>query len=257
MIHPTAIIDPKAELASDIEVGPYAVIGADVKIDSGTTVGAHAVIKGITEIGKNNKIFQFTSIGEDCQDKKYNGEPTRLEIGDDNHFREFCTVHRGTVQDQGLTKIGSRGLFMNYVHIAHDCVIGDDVIIGNSTNLAGHVTIGDFVIISGACGIHQFCKIGSYAMLGGHTVLLKDAPAFVMVMGSPSKVYTMNFEGMKRKGFSKETMAALKKAYSIVYRQGHTLEKALEILDETFPEPDEMMQIYRESFNDMTRGLTR
>ncbi len=257
MIHPTAIIDDSAELAADVEVGPYAVIGANVSIDSGSSVGANAVVKGITKIGKNNKIFPFASIGEDCQDKKYNGEPTKLEIGDNNHFREFCTVHRGTVQDKGLTKIGNRGLFMNYTHIAHDCDIGDDVIIGNCSQIAGHAKLGDFVLISGHCGVHQFCTVNSHAMLGPSTVLLKDMPAFVLVQGNPAKTYTMNFEGMRRKGFSTETISNLKKGFSIVFRQGHTLEKALELLGEAFPEPDEMMTLYIDSFSTLNRGLTR
>lgn len=256
MIHPTAIIDPSARLAPDVEVGPYSIIGAGVEIGAGTVVGPHVVIKGPTKIGERNRIFQFASVGEDCQDKKYAGEPTRLEIGDDNQIREYVSIHRGTVQDQGLTRIGHRNLLMTSVHIAHDVVMGDDCIVASGSGVAGHVQIGNSVILGGMTGVHQFCHIGSYSMAAGCSLVVKDIPAYVMVSGNPASAHGMNFEGMRRRGWSAETISALKKAYRIVYRDGLTLEVALgevEKLVAEFPE----VQLFVDSLKASTRGITR
>jgi UDP-N-acetylglucosamine acyltransferase len=230
-IHPTAIIDSQAILADDVTVGAYSIIGAEVELGAGCEIGSHVVIKGPTKIGKNNRIFQFASVGEECQDKKYKGERTFLEIGDNNIIRETCTIHRGTVQDELITRIGSNNLFMVNVHIAHDCVVGNDCVFANNAGLAGHVKVGDGVIFGGNTGVHQFCQIGSYAMMGGASLVLKDIPAFVMVSGNPAQAAGMNFEGMRRRGWSSETITLLKRAYKIVYRQGLTLDVAIAQLE--------------------------
>jgi UDP-N-acetylglucosamine acyltransferase len=211
-IHPTAIIDSSAILADDVIVGAYTIIGAEVELGAGCEISSHVVIKGPTKIGKNNRIFQFATVGEDCQDKKYKGERTFLEIGDNNVIRETCTIHRGTVQDNGITRIGNNNLFMVNVHIAHDCVVGNDCIFANNAGLAGHVKVGDGVIFGGNTGVHQFCQIGSHAMMGGASLVLKDIPAFVMVSGNPAQAAGMNFEGMRRRGWSSETITLLKRA---------------------------------------------
>lgn len=255
-IHPTAIVDPRAELAADVEVGPYSIIGPDVVIGEGTWVGPHVVVSGPTVIGKRNRIYQFSSIGQDCQDKKYKGEPTRLEVGDDNVIRESCTLHRGTVQDQGLTRVGSRNLLMVNTHLAHDVVVGNDNIIANNAGIAGHAHIGDFVIIGGNSGVHQFCRVGSHAMLGGGTTLFKDVPAFVMATGNPAEPRGMNFEGMKRKGWSSETINTLRKAYKVVFRDGLTLDAALPLLDEMAVGCPEVL-MFIESLRASTRGIIR
>ncbi|HLR17622.1 MAG TPA: acyl-ACP--UDP-N-acetylglucosamine O-acyltransferase [Alcanivoracaceae bacterium] len=255
MIHRTALIDETAELGRNVKVGPYSIIGPGVTIGDDTVIGPHAVIKGPTVIGKGNQIFQFTSIGEDCQDKKYKGEPTRLEIGDNNIFREHVTVHRGTIQDQGLTKIGSNNLLMVAVHVAHDCIIGDDNIFANTCGIAGHVHIGDGVLLGGMTGVHQFCKIGSYAMTAGCSLVLKDIPAYVMVGGNPASARSMNFEGMRRRGWSAEVVRQLRKAYKVVYREGNTLAEAIAELEqwETAPE----LEVFIQSLRHSERGITR
>jgi UDP-N-acetylglucosamine acyltransferase len=230
-IHPTAIIESGARIASDVEIGPYAVIGSHVELDEGTIVGAHAVITGHTKIGKRNHIFQFASLGAQPQDKKYAGEPTRLEIGDDNTIREFCTFNTGTVQDQGVTRIGHRNWVMAYVHIAHDCIVGDQTVLANNTTLGGHVEIGDYAILGGFTAIHQFCKIGAHVMTAGGSIVYKDIPPFVMASGAPVQPHGLNSEGLKRRGFSAEALAALKRAYKTLYRDGLTLQEALAILD--------------------------
>lgn len=256
LIHATAIIDPRAEVADGVEIGPYSIIGADVVIGADTWVGPHVVISGPTRIGQRNRIYQFASVGADCQDKKYRGEPTRLEIGDDNVIRESCSLHRGTIQDNSLTKIGSRNLLMVNSHIAHDVIVGDDNIIANNAGIAGHVVIGDSVIIGGNSGIHQFCRIGSYAMLGGGTTLFKDVPAYVMASGNPAIPRGMNFEGMKRKGWSSETINALRKAYKAVYRDGLTLEEAYAPLAELAAKTPEV-QLFIDTLRASTRGIIR
>ncbi|AQZ93278.1 acyl-ACP--UDP-N-acetylglucosamine O-acyltransferase [Halopseudomonas phragmitis] len=255
-IHPQAIVDPSARLADDVEVGPWTLIGPEVEIGAGSVIGSHVVIKGPTRIGRNNRIFQFASVGEDCQDKKYNGEPTRLEIGDNNVIREGCTIHRGTVQDQGVTRIGSNNLLMAYVHVAHDCVVGDNIIMANNATIAGHVQIGNGAILGGYTTVHQFCHIGAFAMSAANSAVFKDIPAFVMVGGNPAGAHGMNFEGMRRRGYSAELVSALRRAYKVVYRQGLTLQEALAQLEgsaEQYPE----VALYRDSILASTRGITR
>ena len=225
-IHPTALVDAGAQLADDVEIGPYSIIGEHVRIGAGTTVGAHAVITGHTTIGAHNRIFHFVSLGEAPQDKKYAGEPTRLEIGDHNVIREFCTFNIGTVQDRGVTRIGSHNWIMAYVHIAHDCAVGDHTIFANNASLAGHAEIGDWVILGGFTGVHQFCKIGAHVMTGISSVVFKDIPPFVMASGQPAAPHGLNNEGLKRRGFSAESLAALKRAYKVLYREGNTLAEA-------------------------------
>ena len=255
MIHKTAIIDPGAELAEDVQVGPYTIIGPDVKIGAGTVIGPHVVIQGPTSIGRDNRIFQFASVGEDCQDKKYRGEPTALEIGDNNVIREHVTIHRGTVQDKGLTRIGNNNLLMVAVHVAHDCMIGNDNIFANTCGIAGHAHIGDGVILGGMTGVHQFCRIGSYAMTAGCSLVLKDIPAYVMVGGNPAAARSMNFEGMRRRGWSADVVSGLRKAYKIVYRQGNTLEQALTELDAM--DGGAELKLFVDSLRHSERGITR
>ncbi len=225
-IHASALVDPGARLAHDVEIGPYTVVGADVEIGPGTRVGPHCVLTGHTRIGSGNWIAQFSSIGEAPQDKKYSGEPTRLEIGDNNTIREFCTLNRGTVQDAGVTRIGSGNWIMAYVHIAHDCQVGDRTIFANNAQLAGHVVIEDDVILGGFTLVHQFCRIGAHAITGLGTVVLQDVPPYVKASGNPVHPFGINSEGLRRRGFSAEAIAALKRAYRTVYRAGHTLEEA-------------------------------
>lgn len=256
MIHETAIIDPKAELAADVQVGPYSVIGPDVRIDSGTIVGPHAVINGPTTIGKDNHIFQFASVGEQCQDKKYNGEPTGLEIGDNNTIREFVTLQRGTIQDRGMTSIGSGNLFMAYVHVGHDSVVGDDIIFANNATLAGHVTVGNGAILGGFTGIHQFCQVGAFSMSGMFSAVNKDIPAFVMVQGNMASAHGMNYEGMRRRGYSKALINSLRKAYKIVYRSNLGLAEAIETLEQS-AEPSPEMALFIDSLKNSKRGITR
>lgn len=256
MIHQTAIIDSKAKLAANVSVGPWSYIGADVEIGEGTVISSHVVIKGPTKIGKNNKIFQFSSIGEECQDKKYAGEPTRLEIGDNNIIRESVTIHRGTVQDNSLTKIGSGNLLMAYVHIAHDCMVGDNNILANNATLAGHVHVGDFAILGGFTGVHQFCKIGSYSFCGVGSVVVKDVIPYLMAAGQNAVPHGMNTEGLRRKGYSAEAISALKKAYKIIYRQGLTLAAAQQELNELAKE-EPSVQLIVDFLQDSSRGIIR
>ena len=231
-LHSSAIVDTGAELAADVEVGPYAVIGPQVVLGEGTTVGPHAVIEGPTRIGSHNRIHAHATLGGAPQDKKYRGEPTRLEVGDGNTFRECVTVNRGTVQDGGVTRIGHDNWVMAYVHIAHDCLVGDHTILANTTNLAGHVQIGDWVILGGCSQVHQFCKIGAHAMTGVSTVVLHDIPPFVMASGNTAQAHGMNTEGLRRRGFSAPSLAALRQAYKTLYRSGLTLQQAREALSE-------------------------
>ncbi len=255
-IDPTAIIDPQATLASDVVVGPWTYIGAGVEIGAGSVIASHVVIKGPTRIGEHNRIFQFASVGEDCQDKKYQGEPTRLEIGDHNVIREGVTLHRGTVQDQGVTRIGSHNLLMAYAHVAHDCIVGDQVILANNAALAGHVRVGDYAILGGFTAVHQFCHIGAHVMCGAGSVVLKDIPAYVMANGNTASPHGINVEGLKRRGFSAETLAYLKRAYKIIYRQGLTREQALPLLQEIAAE-DSAVQLLIDSFQSSSRGIIR
>ncbi|MGD8619168.1 MAG: acyl-ACP--UDP-N-acetylglucosamine O-acyltransferase [Gammaproteobacteria bacterium] len=227
MIDPTAVIDSAVELARGVSIGPYSIIGAEVVIGADTTIGPHVVINGPTRIGRENRIFQFASIGDAPQDKKYAGEPTRLEIGDRNTIREFVTINRGTVQDQGVTALGNDNWIMAYVHIAHDCRIGDQTIFANNASLAGHVRIGDYAILGGFTLVHQFCTIGSHALTAFGSGISKDVPPYVTVGGSPARAHGLNMEGLRRRGFSPENRMALKRAYKTLYREGRTLEDAL------------------------------
>jgi UDP-N-acetylglucosamine acyltransferase len=227
MIHPTAQIDPSAVLAADVSVGAYSVIGAGVEIDAGTVVGPHVVIEGRTRIGRNNRFWQFASIGADAQDKKFAGERSELEIGDDNVFREFVTVHRGTGGGGGVTRIGNDNWLLAYVHIAHDCVIGDHTVFSNNAQLAGHVEIGDWVILAGFSGVHQFCKVGAHAFIGMGCLVGADVPPFVtMANEQAGRPRGINAEGLKRRGFDAERIAAIKRAYRTLYMGKRTLEEA-------------------------------
>ena len=255
-IHATAIIAPGAQLADDVAIGPYSVIGAHVEIGSGTRIGAHAVITGHTRIGQHNQIFHFVSLGEAPQDKKYAGEPTRLEIGDHNVVREFCTFNTGTVQQQGVTTIGSHNWIMAYVHIAHDCVVGDHTIFANNASLAGHVEIGDWAILGGFTGVHQFCKIGAHVMTGISSVVFKDIPPFIMAAGQPAAPHGLNSEGLKRRGFSADTLSVLKRAYKTLYRDGNTLAEAEQILQADSPSHAEIRQLL-EFLARAERGIIR
>ena len=225
-VHPTAIIDPQATLAPDVVVGAYSVIEGEVRIGAGTRIGPHVVIKGPTRIGVENHIFQFASIGDDPQDKKYQGERTELIIGDRNVFRETCTVNRGTVAGGGVTRIGDDNLFMAYTHVAHDCVVASHCILANYSGLAGHVELDDWVILGGYSGVHQFCKIGAHAFLANNATATRDVPPFVMVAGAPAEPKGINSEGLKRRGFSAEDLAAVKAAYKVLYRSGLKLSEA-------------------------------
>jgi UDP-N-acetylglucosamine acyltransferase len=226
MIHPSAIVDPGASLGRDVRIGPYTVVGPHVMIGDRTTIGPHVVIEGHTRIGADNRIYQFCSIGKSPQDKKYAGEPTRLEIGDRNTIHEFCSLHVGTVQDQGVTTLGDDNWIMAYAHVAHDCHVGSHTILANNAQLAGHVHVGDHAILGGITGVHQFVKIGAHAMTGGGTILFQDLPPYVMAQGIPAAPHGINAEGLRRRGFSADAIAAVKRAYKTLYRSGLSLADA-------------------------------
>jgi UDP-N-acetylglucosamine acyltransferase len=255
-IHPTAIVAADAELAADVSVGPYAVIGSGVVIASGTQIGPHSVIRGSTRIGRDNRIFQFASVGDDPQDKKYAGEDTRLEIGDRNTIREFCTINRGTVQDQGVTRIGNDNWLMAYIHIAHDCQLGDQIILANNASLAGHVHMDDHVICSGFAAVHQFCRIGAHSFIGAYAGITRDVPPYLMVTGQPPAPRGINSEGLKRRGFSAEQIRNLKEAYRIMYRSGLRLAEARERLAELVGDRPEL-RITLEFLDRSERGVIR
>jgi len=255
-IHPQALVDSKAELAEDVQVGPFAIIGPDVKIGAGTVVGPHAILKGPTTVGMRNQIFQFASVGEDCQDKKYKGERTELVIGDDNIIREGVTLHRGTFQDRGITHIGSNNLFMCYVHVAHDCVVGDNIIMANNTAIAGHVHIGNGAILGGGTLVHQFCRIGQFAMTAAGTVVLQDIPAFVTCSGNRAEAHGMNIEGMRRRGVDSDVINRLREAYKTVYRRGLTLDQAITELDQNNAGCAEV-DAFLDSLKSSQRGIVR
>ncbi|HQS37850.1 MAG: acyl-[acyl-carrier-protein]--UDP-N-acetylglucosamine O-acyltransferase [Methylotenera sp. 24-45-7] len=255
-IHPTAIIDPTAELDSSVVVGAYSVIGAHVKIGADTRVASHVTINGPTIIGENNEIFQFSSLGEVPQDKKYKNEPTLLEIGDNNTIREFCTFNRGTVQDKGTTKIGNDNWIMAYVHIAHDCQIGNHTIFANNASLAGHVDVHDYAILGGFTLIHQFCKIGSHVITAVGSVVFKDIPPYVTAAGYDAKPHGINSEGLKRRGFSPEAILQIKRAYKALYRNSLTLEEAkVELLNMQAQTPE--IGLLTDFLNISTRGIVR
>lgn len=255
-IHPTAIVDSKAQLASDVEIGPYSIIGPNVQIDSGTKVGPHVVVSGHTSIGKNNQIFQFSSLGAAPQDKKYNNEPTKLEIGDNNTIREFCTFNLGTVQDKGTTVIGSNNWIMAYVHVAHDCHITNNTILANNSSLAGHVDIHDYAILGGFTLIHQFCKVGSHVITAVGSVVFKDIPPYVTAAGYDAKPHGINSEGLKRRGFTPENITAIKRAYKTLYRQSLTLEEAKTALSSQALDHQEL-KVMLDFLSLSTRGIVR
>jgi UDP-N-acetylglucosamine acyltransferase len=256
MIHPTAIVHPGARLAAGVRVGPCSVIGEHVEIGEGTTVASHVVIEGHTRIGRENRIFQFASLGGDPQDKKYGGEPTRLEIGDRNTIREYCTFSTGTVQDAGATRIGNDNWIMAYVHIAHDCQIGSNTIFANNAQLAGHVHVADWAILGGFTGVHQFVKIGAHAMTGGGSILLQDVPPYVTVAGNPAKPYGINSEGLRRRGFSDTAIAAIRSAYKTVYRSGLGLAEAQASVARQATEAPELA-VLSDFLRSATRGIVR
>lgn len=256
MIHETAIVHPSAKLADNVQVGAFCLIGADVEIGAGTILESHVVIKGPTTIGENNHFFQFGSIGEDCQDKKYAGERTRLEIGNNNVFRESVTIHRGTTQDNQVTIIGSDNLLMAYVHVAHDCIVGDNNILANNATLAGHVHVGDYVILGGMTAVHQFCKIGSHCFSGGGTVVLRDIPPYVMVGGIENTPHGINSEGLRRRGFDKDVIMQIKRAYKVLYRSGKRAEEAVAVLHEMSIKTPEI-KILAEFVANSQRGIVR
>ncbi|MGD8631235.1 MAG: acyl-ACP--UDP-N-acetylglucosamine O-acyltransferase [Gammaproteobacteria bacterium] len=256
MIDPTAVIDSGAQLASGVSVGPYSIIGPGVVIGADSVIGPHVVINGPTSIGRENRIFQFASIGDAPQDKKYAGEPTRLEIGDRNTIREFVTINRGTVQDEAVTVLGDDNWIMAYVHIAHDCRIGNHTIFANNASLAGHVRIGDFVILGGFTLVHQFCAIGSHALTAFGSGISKDVPPYVTVGGSPARVHGLNMEGLRRRGYSPESRMALKRAYKTLYRENHAFEDALAQL-RLQAVGDAHVALFTEFLEQQTRGIVR
>ena len=225
-IHPQAIVEDGAVIGKNVKIGPWSYIAANVTIGDDCDISSHVVINGPTKIGKGNRIFQFASIGEDCQDLKYAGEPTELIIGDNNTFRENCTIHRGTIQDNSLTQIGSNNLFMAYTHVAHDCIVGDHCILANGASIAGHVHVGSHAILGGMSGVHQFCHIGEHCFIAANSLVLKDIPPYVMASGQPAKPFGLNSEGLKRRGFDKELILNIKRAYKVIYRQGLTIDEA-------------------------------
>jgi UDP-N-acetylglucosamine acyltransferase len=256
LIDPRAIIDPSAVIGDDVTIGPWTIVGPNVEIGAGSEISSHVVLKGPTVIGRNNKIFQFSSVGEDTPDLKYNGEATRLVIGDNNVIREGVTIHRGTVQDRSETTIGDNNLLMAYVHIGHDSVVGNNTILVNNTALAGHVHVGDWAILAGYTLVHQFCHIGAHSFCGYGSHIGKDVPAYVMVNGQPAEAKTINVEGLRRRGFSSEAITAIRRAYKVTYRQGLTLEEALiklEPLAEDFSEVNLLIESLRSS----NRGIIR
>lgn len=256
MIDSRAIIDPAARLAADVKVGPWTIIGPDVEVGEGTEIYSHVVIKGPTRIGCHNRIFQFSTVGEDTPDLKYKGEPTRLVIGNHNVIREGVTIHRGTVQDRGETTIGDCNLLMAYVHVGHDSIVGNNTILVNNTALAGHVQVDDWAVLGGYTLVHQRCHIGMHAFTGMGTAVGKDIPAYVLAYGNPAEARGINLEGLKRRGFTREQMTILNKAYKTVYREGLTLEEALSEL-EMMHANCEPLDRFIESLRSSTRGIVR
>ena len=260
LIHPTALIAEGARLDPSVSVGPYAVIGANVTIGANTTIGAHCVIEGHTTLGQDNRVFQFASLGGAPQDKKYAGEPTRLVIGDRNTVREFCTFNTGTTQDDGVTCIGDDNWIMAYVHIAHDCVVGNQTILANNATLAGHVQIGDYAIIGGLTGLHQFTQVGAHVMAGFASHISQDVPPFMMVDGNPLAVRGLNLEGLRRRGFSPERLSAIKQMHRLLYRQGLTLDaarSAIAALPEQHPQAAADIAAMLDFLNTSARGIAR
>jgi UDP-N-acetylglucosamine acyltransferase len=255
-IHPTAIVDPGAKLSDKVEIGPYSVIGKHVEIGEGSVIGNHVTITGHTKIGKANKIFHYCSLGEAPQDKKYNNEPTSLIIGDRNTIREFCTFNCGTAQDKTVTTIGNDNWIMAYVHIAHDCVLGNNLILANNSSLAGHVEIDDYAILGGFTLVHQFCKIGSHSITAVGSVIFKDVPPFIIAAGYNAKPNGINSEGLKRRDFSSDDVALIKKGYKVIYRDGNTINEAINIL-QGMTENSLAINTYIDFIEKSTRGIVR
>ena len=256
LIHPTAVIDPAARIAADVIIGPYSVIGADVEIDSGCWLGSHVVVGGSTVLGSNNRIFPFASLGTEPQDKKYDGESTRLEIGSGNTIREYVTINRGTVQDTGVTRVGDDNWIMAYVHIAHDCRIGHHTVLANNATLAGHVHIGDYVTLGGATLIHQFCRIGEQAFTAYGARINKDVPPFLVVSEGKARPRGLNVEGLKRRGYSEHRIRELKEAYRILYRSDLALEQAIEQLRQIESDSNDVVRL-REFVEACDRSIVR
>lgn len=255
MIHSTAIVHPTAVIGKNVSIGAFCLIDADVSIGDNTVLESHVVVKGKTRIGMGNHIYQFASIGEDCQDKKYAGEPTELIIGDNNIIRESVTIHRGTIQDKSLTQIGSNNLLMCFVHVAHDCVIGDNSILATSAILAGHVHIGDWVIMGGATATHQFCHIGDHSFIGGGAIVLADVPPYLM-LGNDSSPRGINAEGLKRRGFSSATIMQIKRGYKILYRNNNRATEAVEQLNQLAVDTKEL-KLMADFVANSSRGIVR
>jgi UDP-N-acetylglucosamine acyltransferase len=256
VIHASAIISNKAKIADDVNIGPYTVIGDGVEIRRGTTIDSHVVINGPTVIGEDNHIYQFASIGDDPQDKKYANEPTSLRIGDRNTIREFCTISRGTMQDKGETIMGDDNWIMAYVHIAHDCVIGDKTIMANNATLAGHVHVGDWAIFAGFSGAHQFCHIGAHSFIGMYAGANRDVPAYTIAANTPAVPRGINSEGLKRRGFDTDQIRNIKEAYRLVYRKGLKLADAIdEIAERSKTQPE--LELFLKSLRSSERGLIR
>ena len=256
MIHPTAIVYPGASIAAGVEIGPYTVIGPHVEIGPGCRIGPHAVITGRTRIGRNNRIYQFVSLGEVPQDKKYGGELTQLEIGDDNTIREFCTFNCGTAQDAGVTRVGNDNWIMAYVHLAHDCQVGHHTIFANNAQLAGHVCVGDHAILGGFTVVHQFCHIGAHSITAMGTIVLQDIPPFVTASGNSARPFGINAEGLKRRGLTPATITRLKRAYKTLYKAGLTLDQAKKDLARQTGECPEV-QVILDFLAGSTRGIIR
>lgn len=255
MFDERAIIDPSAKIAADVKVGPWSIIEANVEIGEGTEIGAHVIIKGHTRIGKNNRIYQFSSIGEAPQDTRYKGQETWLEIGDNNTIREFCTISRGTPGGTGTTRVGNNNFIMAYVHIAHDCQIGNHVTLVNNTAFAGHVTVGDYASVGPYVGVHQFCNIGAYSFITA-TMVRKDISPYVIVTGDGAKLCGLNIVGLKRRGFSTEAITGLRRAYNILFRNGLNVTQAMQELELLVPEfPD--VQLFMDSVKNSARGILR
>jgi UDP-N-acetylglucosamine acyltransferase len=256
MIHPSSIISASANIGKNVQIGAFCIIGDNVDIGDNCVFSSHIVVKGHSKIGKNNVFFQFCSIGEDCQDKKYAGEATYLEIGDDNVFRESCTIHRGTIQDQRVTRIGNRNLFMVNTHVAHDCVFGDDNVFANNCTIAGHVHVANQVILGGMTAVHQFCHIGAHSFTGGGAVVLKDIPPYIMVSGTKHIPQGINSEGLKRRGFTPSAIMAIKRAYKVIYRNGNTTDQALVLLNK-MAETESDVKILADFVASSKRGIVR
>ena len=256
MIHSTAIIHPDAKLADGVSVGAYCIIGPHVEVGAGTRIGPHVVIEGHTRIGQENEIFQFCSIGGSPQDKKYDDEPTRLEIGNRNTIREYCSFNVGTSQDLGVTRVGNDNWIMAYVHVAHDCQVGNHTIFANNATLAGHVHVGDWAILGGFTGVHQFVRVGAHSFCGVSTALLQDLPPYVTVSGNPSRPHGINSEGLKRRGYSSESIMAIKRAYRALYRSGLSLEEARKVISEAALE-HESVKVFSDFIAVSNRGIVR